>query len=52
MIDLQVYPLESPNSGMVDPNPDSCGYGTYHTVPQDDFLCTPAAFENFKTLHL
>jgi hypothetical protein len=48
---VQVFPLEAPNTGIPDPSPGSCGFGTYISVPQDDFLCTPEIFENFKAQH-
>jgi hypothetical protein len=46
-----VFPLENPNAGIPDPDPDSCGFGTYQTVTQADFLQTPKAFNTFKAMH-
>jgi hypothetical protein len=45
------YPLETPNTGLPDPNPSSCGYGTLPATPPVQILWGNDEFEAFKILH-
>ncbi|MGE3166773.1 MAG: DUF6531 domain-containing protein [Planctomycetota bacterium] len=47
-----VFPLEFPNSGIVDPNPPSCGFGTFSAVPREDFTISDSAWQDFLIQHI
>ncbi len=48
----QVFPLESPNLGISDPNQFGCGFGTFDSVLQANFVVTLDAWQDFLLLHI
>ncbi|MBL9175620.1 MAG: hypothetical protein JNL10_18910 [Verrucomicrobiales bacterium] len=47
-----VFPLETPQAGIPDPDPNRCGFGSYEDIPQEEFPLLFQVWLEFRKQHL